>query len=258
VVLLGLAVRRRARRLAAALALGAFLGGGATLARRTLGADAPVEKSTPIRHENRDSPWDVSVRDGRRRVGTQSARIPANVATRTRPSVRSRALGLPWDGRLVAGVQLPAAGATFFTWDPIRERAPNRAWRRWGTGRLVSTVLLVLGEFAAAHPGAPRIGIGDLSRPRGGDFGPRYGAPGHRSHQNGLDADVYYPRRDGRERAPESPAEIDQALAQDLVDRFVAAGAVNVFVGPGTQLRGDPRIVQPLRLHDDHLHVRLP
>jgi murein endopeptidase len=218
----------------------------------------PVDPSSLIRHENRDSPWDLSGTDARRRVATQSARIRAKGAVRRRSVARSRALGLPWRGRLTGGVQLSAAGAAFFTWDPIRERVPNRAWRRWGTDRLVSTLLTVLRDFAAAHPGAPRIGVGDLSRPEGGDFGPRYGAPGHLTHQNGLDADVYYPRRDGRERAAESPAEIDRALAQDLVDRFAAAGAVKVFVGPRTGLRGDPRIVQPLRLHDDHLHVRLP
>ena len=170
----------------------------------------------------------------------------------------SQALGLPWRGRLVAGRRLAASGPTFFTWDPIRERAPNRPWRRWGTARLVSTLQRILQEFAAAHPDAPRVGVGDLSRPDGGDFGPRFGLPGHVSHQNGLDADVYYPRRDRRERAAGSPAEVDRALAQDLVDRFVRAGAVNVFVGPSLRLTGDPAIVQPLRLHDDHLHVRLP
>ena len=44
--------------------------------------------------------------------------------------------------------------------------------------------------YRAAHPEAARIGIGDLSRPQGGEFGERFGAPGHASHQNGLDADV--------------------------------------------------------------------
>ncbi|MDQ3824163.1 MAG: penicillin-insensitive murein endopeptidase, partial [Actinomycetota bacterium] len=120
------------------------------------------------------------------------------------------------------------------------------------------TVLAVLGGFAAEHPTAPRIGVGDLSRPRGGDFGPRYGLPGHASHQNGLDADLYYPRIDRRERAPTRVAQIDLRLAQDLVDRFVAAGAIRVFVGPNTGLRGPPGIVQALAHHDNHLHVRLP
>jgi hypothetical protein len=30
-----------------------------------------------------------------------------------------------------------------------------------------------------------------------------------------------------------------------------------VFVGPHVGLRGPRRIVQPLRLHDDHMHVRI-
>jgi hypothetical protein len=164
---------------------------------------------------------------------------------------------LHWRGGLVRGVQLPAEGRTFFTWDPILRRAPNRAWRRWGNDRLVRTLLHVLDAHAAAHPDAPRVGVGDLSRPQGGDFGPRYGLPGHVSHQNGLDVDVYYPRLDRRERAPARPAQIDRDLAQDLVDRFVAAGAIRVFVGPNTSLHGPPRVVQPLPHHDNHLHVRL-
>ena len=171
------------------------------------------------------------------------------------PARRSFALGHPWRGRLANAVQLTRAGPHHFTWDPVLRQAPNRPWRRWGTARLVRTVYRVLGEYAAAHPGAPRVGIGDLSRPHGGDFGPRYGGIGHASHQNGLDVDVYYPRRDRRERAATRVAQIDRALAQDLVDRFVRAGAVKVFVGPRTGLRG--RIVRRLVHHDNHLHVGL-
>ena len=96
------------------------------------------------------------------------------------------------------------------------------------------------------------MGIGDLSRPHGGYFGPR-----HVSHQNGLDVDVYYPRRDRRERAPRRVRQIDRGLSQDLVGRFVRAGASRIFVGPGTGLTGPPDVVQPLAEHDNHLHVRI-
>jgi hypothetical protein len=168
----------------------------------------------------------------------------------------SRSLGLPWVGRLVGGVQLPASGRHFFTWDPVLRRKPDRGWRRFGNARVVQKVLRVIDAYAAAHPGAARVGIGDLSRPHGGDFGPRFGGLGHASHQNGLDVDVYYPRRDQRERAPARPSQIDRALAQDLVDRFVRAGAVRVFVGPATRLTGPRGIVQVLEHHDNHLHVR--
>lgn len=169
----------------------------------------------------------------------------------------SRSLGVHWNGGLANGVRLPPEGKTFFTWDPVRRRTPNRDWRRVGSDRLVAVVRRVLDEFATANPGAPRIGIGDLSRPRGGNFGPRFGGRGHVSHQNGLDADVYYPRRDRQERAPRRVAQVDRRLAQDLVDRFVRAGAIRVFVGPTVGLRGPGPTVQRLPRHDDHLHVRL-
>jgi len=170
---------------------------------------------------------------------------------------RSVAVGLPEAGSLVRGVRLPAEGGHFFTWDPIEKRQPNRDWRRWGTDDLVRTTLRVIRGYARAHPGAPRVGIGDLSRPHGGDFGPRFGGIGHETHQNGLDVDVYYPLRSEAERAPLSVAEVDLPLAQDLVDRFVAAGAVRVYVGPNTGLTGPPEVVQAIPNHDNHLHVRI-
>jgi Zinc carboxypeptidase/Penicillin-insensitive murein endopeptidase len=180
-------------------------------------------------------------------------------AAAAEPEPGSRSLGVPWAGQLVGGVQLEPEGEHFFTWDPVRKRSPNRGWRRYGNERLIRTLLAVLREYAAAHPRAPRVGIADLSRSRGGDFGSRFGGIGHASHQNGLDVDVYYPRRDRRERPPRVPRQIDRRLAQDLVDRFVAAGAAKVFVGPATGLRGPPAVVEVLpAYHDNHMHVRLP
>ena len=95
------------------------------------------------------------------------------------------------------GVQFPAESSAWLTWDPAFKQTPNRSWRRWGTRKLVGTTELVLNAYHDAHPDAPRVLVGDLSRPHGGYFGARYGGLGHLSHQNGLDVDVYYPRLDG-------------------------------------------------------------
>ncbi len=161
----------------------------------------------------------------------------------------SLAVGKPAEGLLVHGVLFPAFGERFFTWDPLLHRSPDRAWRRWGTDRLVRTVLGVVDGFSRDH--WIRVGVGDLSRRSGGPFGPK-----HLSHQNGLDADLYYPRRDRLERPPDRPDQIDRRLSQDLVNRFVRAGAVKIFVGPNTGLTGPPGIVQQLAGHDNHVHVR--
>ena len=170
---------------------------------------------------------------------------------------RSRTIGLPWRGRLVRGVKLPAEGFNFFTWDAIRKRRPTRGWRRWGHDRLICTLLRVAREYREADPAAPRIGVGDISRRYGGAFGARFGGLGHASHQYGLDVDVWYPRLDALERRPSRVRQIDRERAQVLVDRFVAAGARYVFVGSHTGLRGPRRVVRKLAFHDDHMHVRL-
>ena len=164
----------------------------------------------------------------------------------------SKALGAPGAGRLVRAVRLPAEGGQFFTWDPVLHVSPNRVWRRWGTDDLVRVVLRVTRRYSHRHPAAPRLGVGDLSLRRGGYFGPK-----HATHQNGLDSDVYYPRVDRRERPPKRVGQIDHALAQDLVDLFVAAGADVIYVGPNTGLTGPPGVVQVLWNHDNHLHVRI-
>jgi murein endopeptidase len=123
--------------------------------------------------------------------------------------------------------------------------------RLYGTDRLVQTLLAVVSAYHATHPDAPPLVIGDLSRRGGGPIDE------HVSHENGLDVDVYYPRRDGRLRPPARTSQIDLALAQDLVDRFVAAGAELVLVGRNTHLHGPKGVVLPYPRHDNHLHVRL-
>ena len=230
------------------------------------------------------SGWVRSMRDGRwvefsilgrnypKSIEDRIVRIVARARIRVPPAQGVRRcdepMGLRWRhsialgshtaGRLVNGVQLPSEGRHFFTWDPVKLRSPNRGYRRFATDRLLRIVLRVLRAHAARYPDAPRVGIGDLSRPHGGDFGPQFGGLGHSSHQNGLDADIYYPRLDRVEREPRHPRQIDRVLAQDLVDRFVRAGAKYIFVGPRTGLTGPPRIVQALAHHDNHMHVRLP
>ncbi|MEY2442443.1 MAG: penicillin-insensitive murein DD-endopeptidase [bacterium] len=184
-----------------------------------------------------------------------AAPVPAPVHV---PQVGSIAVGAPNRGSLVNGLQLPESGPDWLTWDAILHRSPNRPERRWGTDRLLAFLLGVLRDYRLANPSAPPVLVGDLSRPYGGPFGSDYGGLGHASHQNGLDVDVLYPRAD-RALAPAATVqEVDRALAQDLVNRFVAAGAQFAFVGRHVGLGGPPGVVQAIAHHDDHVHVRIP
>ncbi len=192
--------------------------------------------------------------------GAESGRAGSRPRSPVFPRVRyreSRAIGLPHAGSLVNGTRLPARGRHFATWDPILRRSPNRLWRRYGTDDLVRLLIGVQRACARREPGELPMLIGDLSRPRGGDFGIRYGIVGHSTHQNGLDADVYYPRKDRRPRVPRTVAQVDRRLAQRLVDLFVAAGAETVLVGPNLALSGPSGVVVPYPNHDNHLHARI-
>jgi murein endopeptidase len=179
----------------------------------------------------------------------------AALATPAQTPCVSHPVGKPWHGRLACGVQLPEGTSYFTTWDNALQVPLNRAWRRWGTGKLVMTVETIAADYQARY--GQRLVIGDLSRPRGGAFGRRYGGTGHASHQNGLDADIYYPRRDRAELPPFTVRDIDRARAQWLVNR-VALDAQLAFIGPHTKLRRPSRNVEYLGSHDNHVHIRIP
>jgi hypothetical protein len=195
------------------------------------------------------------------RLPTPTAEPPA--APRPKPAKPSDAgpkiewreatsVGLPWSGHLHGGTQLPVEGPNWVTWNPVTDRVPNAPGRLHGHERTIRTILSVVEAYRAANPRAPRVLIGDISFAGGGQMNE------HVSHQSGLDVDVYYPRRDGTLRAAPSPTAVDRRLAQDLLDRFVAAGAQMVFVGYSTGLRGPAKVVIPYPSHENHMHVRFP
>ncbi len=234
----------------AAVALAAALAGCG-------GEDPPIEQVRVLRLNP-----GALVTGQARSATTVRAALTSSAGTRLPPAmsvpqVGSVARGATNDGRLDKGLQLPATGPDWVTYDPILHRIPNRDERRWGTDRLLAFLLFVLRDYRLANAAAPPVVIGDLSRPHGGPFGSDFGGLGHVSHQNGLDVDVYYPRLDRALQPPGRVGDVDRALAQDLVSRFVGAGAQHAFVGLRVGLTGPPGIVQAIRHHDDHVHVRI-
>ncbi len=163
---------------------------------------------------------------------------------------KATSIGLQYAGRLVDGTQLPLAGPDWVTWNPNTDSTPNLPGRLFGHERTIRAIVNVLAAYREAHPQAPRVVIGDISFRHGGTMDQ------HVSHQNGLDVDVYYPRLDKHLTAPISTRQIDRRLSQDLLDRFVAAGAKMVFVGFSTGLHGPRDVVVPYANHENHMHVR--
>jgi len=82
------------------------------------------------------------------------------------------------DGCLAGGVALPETGPT---WQAMR-LSRNR---NWGHPETID-FLQRLSRVAATQPGWNGIYVGDISQPRGGPM-----LTGHRSHQSGMDADVW-------------------------------------------------------------------
>jgi Penicillin-insensitive murein endopeptidase len=172
---------------------------------------------------------------------------PPRIAWRTASSE-----GLPYAGHLHDATQLPVEGPDWVTWNPNTDSRPNLPGRLYGHERTIRTIIEVLAAYREAHTKAPPVVVGDISFRDGGIMDQ------HVSHQNGLDVDFYYPRRDGWLQAPTSTAQIDRRLSQHLLDGFVAAGASMIFVGYAIDLRGPREVVIPYPNHENHMHVRFP
>lgn len=91
---------------------------------------------------------------------------------------RSEAIGGYARGCQAGAAELPETGPT---WQAMR-LSRNRNWAQPVTVDYVQD----LSRFAATLPGWSGLYVGDMSQPRGGPM-----LTGHRSHQSGLDADIW-------------------------------------------------------------------
>ena len=77
-------------------------------------------------------------------------------------------VGLPYGGSLIDGTQLPVEGPSWVTWNPVTDSTPNAPNRLYGNEHTIRTIVKVTEAYRAAHPGAARVVIGDISREGGG------------------------------------------------------------------------------------------
>ncbi|MCO4776487.1 MULTISPECIES: penicillin-insensitive murein endopeptidase [Lentibacter] len=173
-------------------------------------------------------------------------------------------------GCLAGGVELAETGPT---WQAMR-LSRNR---NWGHPELIDFVQN-LSRFAATQPGWAGLYVGDMSQPRGGPM-----LSGHRSHQIGLDADIWMlaPKRlnlSASERENISSISLRRSngaytndnYTRQHMDIMKAAAkdprVARIFVFPGAKVRmckeekGDKswlRKVRPWWGHHYHFHVRL-
>lgn len=173
-------------------------------------------------------------------------------------------------GCLAGGVQLAESGPT---WQAMR----LSRGRNWGHPELIDMVTK-LSQFAAQQPGWNGLYIGDLSQPRGGPM-----LTGHRSHQIGLDADIWMlpPKslsltRKQRENISSistrraSGAYVNNSWTRSHHEIIKAAAkdprVARIFVFPGAKVqmcddeRGNRAYLNKIRPwygHHYHFHVRL-
>ncbi len=188
--------------------------------------------------------------------------------------LEARSIGSYARGCLAGGQALPITGPH---WQHMR-LSRNR---NWGHPALIA-YLERLAEDAVEQDGWPGLLVGDLSQPRGGPM-----LTGHRSHQIGLDADIWLTAMPDRVLTPEEREEIsaismlrpgeltvDPEIWTPGHHRLIRRAAsypdvARIFVHPGikralcdgAERSGEAatwlRKVRPWYGHHFHFHVRL-
>ncbi len=201
--------------------------------------------------------------------------VPAKVlfAAEKLPSLgKAMAIGYYPRGCLQGGVALPVNGPT---WQVMRVSRN----RNWGHPSLVR-FLEKFAPAAAKATGWKGILVGDMAQPRGGPT-----PYGHRSHQTGLDVDVWFMPMPGhtlsaeeREKTsainlvaddwkrvnpktwtPQHAAFIKTAAEQPGVERVLVNAAIKKEMCRVDSYRKSNWMakVRPWYAHHDHIHVRL-
>ncbi|HBL19077.1 MAG: hypothetical protein A2X36_00085 [Elusimicrobia bacterium GWA2_69_24] len=182
----------------------------------------------------------------------------------------SEAVGSYVSGRLNRAARLPPAGDGFV-------KIERRRGRAWGTDELAAALQAIGARYRKAFPDGARVQIGDLSGKNGGTI------TLHKSHTNGLDADIALAAAGEREQDPEREGfdrdfvengrlsgDFDAAAnwelaraaaAQPLVERLFVAPEVKALFcrlhGAEPESRDALRILRPAAHHSDHYHLRL-
>jgi penicillin-insensitive murein endopeptidase len=225
-------------------------------------APAPVVANPPI-PEKRPSDKEL-----------KKAAIPAAgdlFAEAKLPSIgKAVAIGYYPNGCLQGGVELPTDGPT---WEVMR-LSRNR---NWGHPELVK-FLERFAPLAAKATGWKGILVGDMAQPRGGPL-----PFGHKSHQIGLDVDIWFMPKPDRKLTPEerekisainlvaddwkhinpktfTPAHIAfirTAAEQPEVERVLVNAAIKKELCRVDKGKGWMAKVRPWYGHHDHIHVRL-
>lgn len=91
----------------------------------------------------------------------------------------SGSIGVPHNGTLTEGVELPKAGPGFRRYRPHSDT-------HYALPRLVAAIQRAASALEISHPGGFPLVVGDLSLPTGGKI------PRHNSHRTGRDVDFLY------------------------------------------------------------------
>ncbi|MCH7575090.1 MAG: penicillin-insensitive murein endopeptidase [Candidatus Marinimicrobia bacterium] len=223
-----------------------------TLLSLTLGSECELQ---PVIPADLNPYWDSDGDNISDAVETNPANAEYGFDVDSVDADPSIAHGTPTSGWLEGGLNMPDAGEGYYHYygpDTVVEYFDD-----WGTLTLIN--MLEGGGRSSKDGGLARIGFGDLSLKAGGDWQP------HDSHQNGLDVDIRYLRKDGAEDRLDIGTNYDEydvtgtvKMINLLIETQIPIALVYVHPNVGISARTEPLPQIIYRVdHYNHFHVRI-
>lgn len=189
-------------------------------------------------------------------TNTQPPMIPMTISS-TSPWYRNRgthdyslARGTVSSGSLTNGLRIAnnGTGYQYYRGGDLEDTD------NWGILEIINLVERVARAWRRLYPDYPIITSMDMSKQNGGDW-----RPDHTQHQNGLDVDMRYIRKDGSSGGVNfdvNPGDYSRDRTQALFDLFQnESGVYRILVDSRVNLTGSK--IQIISGHHHHFHLQL-
>jgi len=209
--------------------------------------------------------WDTDCDDISNAVETNDANSYLNLNPSIKNANSSIAHGTPYNGWIEKAFNMVNTGTGYWHYNPEKVKAMDTD--DWGVLHLINMIEGAGRNWYSDGLVPPRISVGDLSW---GDastlnFGGPWPGGDHAWHQNGLEVDVRYVRKDDEElplNIHSNPANYDNIATMHLINRLGWNSKMAlIIISPDCRIDfyDSSNIVFDSidRKHDDHFHYRI-
>jgi len=121
----------------------------------------------------------------------------------------------------------------------------------WGMSNTIACIEKMGETWESRYPNRARIGVGDISRRKGGKF------PPHHAHRKGMDVDIRPVSKLGEEKVSIGQTTYDSVQTTELIELILEVCDVELIYFNDRKINRKMAKVNHFRGHHNHIHITL-